>query len=209
MRPLRRAVFVHVPKTAGSAIIQWANRNSQKHSFVLDHCGHATLEEINGTGDKVPLSQYTDIDPYVIFGVRRNTYDRMISVYNHIGLQPVTRREKTKEWKLYSKAHKKGIVYFTDWINDNKSSRYTHWNRSLIEWLKGVNVVLQYENLHNQFKIIKEVLAVPDPLKPANVLPYRYRKSTYYTQDYIDVIQKHYGEEIEKYKYLPKKCLTS
>jgi len=152
MRPLRRAVFVHVPKTAGSAIIQWANRNSRKHNFVLDHCGHATLEEINGTDDKEPLSQYTDIDPFITFGVRRNTYDRMISVYNHIGFQPVTRREKTKEWKLYTKAHKKGIVYFIDWINDKEYTRYTHWNRSLIDWLKGVNFVLQYENLHNNLK---------------------------------------------------------
>lgn len=210
--PLRRVVFIHIPKTAGSSIIKWGELHSKQYNFIFDHDGHSTFQELCGkdigTNNEIPpLSKYTHIDPYIVFAVRRNTYDRMISLFNHVCYQ----NENTQDFQelLASQSHEKGICYFIEYLNNNPKFINSRFNRSLIDWCKGVNIVLNYENLRSQFKIIKDMLAVTEPLKRHNVLPYKYDKNNYYTQEYIDVIQKYYGEELEKYKYLPKKCLTS
>lgn len=211
-REKRKVVFVHAPKTGGSAINQWLKRHNRKYNFWY-LTGHQTIDVLLKKQPKA----YRKLEPFITFAVRRNTYDRMMSIYNFVennftikyGWGGSKHDDTLEARELVKEAHAKGIAYFIEWMHNHKISRFQTWHKPQTEWTKGVNWVLQYENLNSQFQIIKDSLNVPEPLGRFNVIPYYHRKSDLYTQDYVNVIQKYYGEEIEKYKYLPKKCLTS
>lgn len=184
-----KVAFVHIPKTAGGSIHTWLKDNHENHFEY--HTGHRFLNEIYETNGVCDFS----------FTCTRNTYSRMISLYNWNG------------HKLYRKYYKSGKTQFVDEISAHEKGivEYMYWARennklvtiSQLEWIKGVDIILTQENLKEDFKIIQNKLNCYNTL-PTHVHKRNYVAKDFYTKDFKLAIEDLFGDEIEHFKYLPK-----
>lgn len=192
-----KVIFVHVPKAAGGSIHTWLRDNSQNNNFTYG-TGHKTLNEIREEFGREDFN----------FACIRNTYDRMISMY-------VFSRHKIngKLRKSYQRNNKEAIIRFeTELEHMNKGIvHYIEWayenipivTNPLSYWLDGVDIVLNHENLKEEFKVIQEKLNCFEPL-PTHAHKMDYDPKDFYSTEYKKLIQKLYDEELERYKYSPK-----
>lgn len=193
--------FVHIPKTAGSSVKAWCDRyrtrsmNSTGLPFYYIH--HTELDYFNNiVRFKVDTS----------FTVVRNTYDRMRSYYNfmnwflpNVALKSQITQEGIEREKLWIEHWKKGIVYFTDRVRESR----VYAGIDQIEYSKNVDIIINYENLNEEFQQIQRLVNKFNPLENINVTPPKAKKFTEYTDEYIKCIQRNYAEELEHFKYTP------
>lgn len=187
-----KLAFVHIPKTAGGSIKTWF-RNHCNETFVTQR--HNLLKEFNYDYD-------------ISFTVTRNTYKRLISLYNHskiITPQKIFKRElkQTKpeeviHLKEIKKHQDRGLLdylrYLID-IDDNAT-------KSLLQWTDDVDIVLEQENLKTQFKQIQTLANCFVPL-PTDIHKMKYNYEDFCTNEYISFIEKNFEKEIELFNYTP------
>jgi len=198
-----KTLFVHIPKTAGGSIKQWLWDNSINFNSDSELL-HKSLEETVTFYQKKNISFKYNFS----FACIRNTYDRMISVYEWIKYKRNKRVQKiigrnrvpNREDVLVLEAADKGIVYFFEYLKNNPVDDYSL--RSQVEWIKDVDFVLKNENLAQDFKIIQEKLNCYSPLN-YQIHKLDYDPSIYYVDGFIKFIKKTFQEELDYFKYLP------
>ena len=93
----------------------------------------------------------------------------------------------------------KGIAHYVEWAYENTPIV----TEPLSYWLDGVDIVLNQENLKEEFKVIQEKLNCFEPL-PTHAHKMDYDPKDFYSTEYKKVIQKLYKEELDTFGYLPK-----
>lgn len=197
-------IFVHIPKTAGESIKRWLSDNSINFNSDPELL-HKSLDEIKN----FYVEKDGKINYRFSFTVVRNTYDRMISLYEW------TKYKRTRKFfkdikrgnppnptdKKLIEVLEKGIVYFLNFLKDNPFDNYTL--RSQVDWIKDVDIILRTENITEEFGIIQNKLNCHSPLtQKLHVLDYD--PSIYYSDNFLKFVETNFQDELDYFKYLPK-----
>lgn len=179
---------VHIPKTAGGSVNDWFKRYNP-NSLVFNT--HKTIDKCQ---TKFDLS----------FCILRNTYYRLISAYEFAKSQALRKYNKRLSKGDIKGAAEAFNMNTTDtdiisWLSYHiETDNNVVW--PLDKWTKNVDIILNQENLIEDFKLIQEKLNCFRPLqKTQHVL--NYSKEKYLTEDYIAFVYKHFYKEIDKYNY--------
>ena len=196
---IMKVAFVHIPKTAGGSIKTWLATNQEKYNFQYQThpSAHVFLQDMS-----LPFD--------FSFTCVRNTYDRMISLYEwtkyKIGkkvCKKQRRNEVIEEDDLrVNGALEKGINYYLPWICENTG--YSYLMESQLVWIKDVDYIINTENLKEEFKIIQNKLNCHEALTQT-VHKLNYDPAQYYSKEFVSIVERLYSEEIQYFNYKPNK----
>jgi hypothetical protein len=194
-------VFIHIPKTAGKSIQSWivSNVNSPDDKKILMP-GHQLFSDYIKNDNKPTWS----------FTVIRNTYNRLVSLFDFsyrkvaIRINKQIKRTGTFDFKsneglIYVLANQ-GIVAFFDYFKNSSNPYHYPLFESQVSYSRGVDHLLRFEYLEDDFSIIQDLLGCHAPLdQRKNVRGGD--KSQYFTKDFIKMVEKYYGDELEEFKF--------
>ena len=170
-----KAIFIHIPKNAGTSIETLFANNS----FRIQPYKHANIYEIKKKFSKI-------YDSYRKFTIIRNPYDKMVS------------------WNFYLKRNinkNHEIIEFNKWIKD--PFKFWHANDPAYfldpqhTWVDDTVILIKYENLDaelNQF--FGKEINLPVTNKSDHDC-----YSTYYNKKSSDIIYNRYKEDFKRYNY--------
>lgn len=194
-------IFVHVPKTAGTSIKQWINDNvNSKYPGKVRCPGHVPFSEVIKTHTSVEWS----------FAVVRNTYERLASLYFHSAAKSKRRMEKGIRNGIPDigntfvvETAEKGIVHFyKTFIEDGRKELHDGLWLNQLAYVQGVDTILLHNKLKDDFHIVQEKLNCYEPLtQNRNYMATETEKTNLYNTEYFELIEKHFGEEIEHFKF--------
>ena len=184
--------FVHIPKSAGGSIIRWAWEN---HANIFVQIGHHSLSEYN-------KHHYE-----ITFAIPRNTYRRILSLYNWADYKYTKTLKKNSETsekykmaKRQQKYWRRGIVPFCDYIFENPEVRSHH---DQLEYIKGVDLLLPYESLAEDFYKIQELFNSTVPLTYTEHSRTSNLHVSELSTDFVKCIKRHFAEELDYFEYEP------
>lgn len=196
--PEKNAIFIHLPKNAGTSVTRWMQNNI---SFQVKKAKR------KHDGYQESLSKYGPFN--FSFVVVRNPYDRIVSSYFYnkrlfdsredITLQDVEKlngRKKDKRYRTYKLQEivRKGFAEFV-------KSKYWHpVQKPQHEMSQGVQHILKYENLQEDFKIVQNYFECDKPLSSSNVSQHR-KYQDYYTEELYDIVTKEFKKDLEVFNY--------
>ena len=80
------------------------------------------------------------------------------------------------------------------------SDKFKSNTRKQVDYTKYCNVILRFESLKNDFKIIQRYLGIDDPLKKTNVsTPVKED----YTQKMKEIVREHFKNDFVAFGYKP------
>jgi hypothetical protein len=188
----RNITFLHIPKTAGTSMIDWllTNQGESQHIKWDTHPKHSTLLE------QIPNPNFT-------FTVVRNPWDRMVSMYHY--MKDIAVNEGSK-WLELNNISSGIFPTFDYWITNLDSFQVpaAYWFNGLnsqIEWIdRSVDLIIRYEKLEEELEQVRDVINLRVPF------PHHYKsKHTYYTDYYTsntrNLVDKIFEKDIELFKY--------
>ena len=177
---MSRLFFVHIPKNAGTSVKKWGEDNS----IGFMEYKHKELKNLH---DRFP--NHTDCKSFAII---RNTYERMVSYYMY------SKNLKRRIPSDLTKVAAFGPVEWLDFAIKNKKD--VSWSQT--RWIDGVDHVLRYENLQEDFKIIQELTGCYEPLPFENVSKRQEEKANLYNNnEFMTLIETQFKKEIEYFNY--------
>ena len=184
--------FVHIPKTAGESIVRWAQAN---HANVFVEIGHNSLAD------------YSKHHYDTTFAVPRNTYRRILSLYNWADYKYTkilkTNQDKSKEYKITRQQQKywrRGIVDYCDYIFENPQVRSHH---DQLKYIKDVDLLVPYESLAEDFYKIQELFHSTVPLVHTEHSRTSNLHISELSTDFVKCIKRHFAEELDYFEYEP------
>lgn len=192
-----KAVFVKIPKTAGTSISVALNclHVSKPHRNILE------VREIienarlaNGLPQGVYLSPDW-FDRFYKFGFVRNPWSRVVSLY------------KRKEG--IQMAERMSFEKFVDWINyASDTCIHPSQHKNQLDWFTDkqgnilVDFVGKFENLNNDWEKVCQHLSIRAPLPHLRKNPSNKKHYTeYYTDRTRDIIREKFIVDIEHFGY--------
>lgn len=177
----KKIIFIHIPKTAGTSIINVFGINKVDHILAKD----------------IKKKQWEN---YFTFTVIRNPFDRLVSHYiyhtKYYGKGTIFKYLKINEWKNISfEKYIEIIKNNNDKIN-NFRSQYefiTHPSGILI------NQILYFENLKNDWVKIKDKFNLKDLSHTKRTIHKDYR--FYYNFKTKKFVETFYKDDLEFFKY--------
>ncbi len=183
-------IFIHINKTAGTAIeqslLEYGTKRVEPKDDLEFELTYRQSQHFNCKEYKKYLGP--EYDNFFKFTVVRNPFDRVVSYY------------------LKNSINKNNLS-FSDWVVDryqNKNfqdykrmySDYTHWIDE-----KDIDFILRFENISLDFNKLKNKLNIECELAFHNVnknrLPYR----EYYNQDTKKIISNYFQKELNTFNY--------
>lgn len=188
--------FVHIPKSAGTSIGRWMNKN-KGNSAYYEWYDHPTLKMIK-----------RDTPAHPSFTVVRNPWDRMVSFYHFLSSVESANPQFTSQqvqWVINESNRGFDWSSFDKWIdNIDRFTVIPGWwfpaNEPQTSWYKDVDFILRYETLDEDFKQIQNLFNIQDPL-PKTLVSNRSEYQQYYNTATKDKVSKMFQEEIETLKY--------
>jgi hypothetical protein len=202
----KKFIFIHVPKTGGVAMLDYLNKikDIQKVQDKRDKLGirrsgwddnhyyySTTMETLSGVYPSIDFSEFN------VFGVIRNPYHRMVSMFLHRLRKP--KYNTAEDQKVLSK----GFEY---WLLNTKHRADKHIvSRSQLEWFDGCNnpkVICQSKLNTNWLKEVSNTSLME------GVLPVKHTSNKpidtydrYHTNETIQHIQDIFSRDIEWGEY--------
>jgi len=195
-----KAVFIHVPKNAGTSISHWLRTNLDSHNVKRKHDSYEAI--------KIKYGE----DLGFSFAVIRNPWDRIVSSFHYNKRVFASGRydnleEKIKKTKNSNKKQKfaatkrlKDIIEQDSFNLFVKSKIYTPVNQLQVDFTQGVDQILYYENLDKDFQMIKDFFNIQKDLPYKNKSEHKIYRS-YYNDKTKDIIYKVFYRDIKKYNY--------
>lgn len=208
----KQFIFIHVPKTGGVAILDYLNRinDLQKVQDIRDAMGKPRSGwDDNHYYYSITMSTLhsqvkgVDFDNFTVFGVIRNPFDRMVSMYLHRLRKP---KYNTPE---DNKVLARGFEY---WLCNTRHRADKHiTKRSQLEWFDGC----EDPQLICQSKLNTEWLKeVSNTQTMEGALPVKHTSGKdissydhYHTEVTVDYISEHFARDIEWGNYRSPKVL--
>lgn len=179
--PKNDLTFIHIPKSAGSSVVQWLIDNFE-------------TEMIKGHPNISMIKQVWDVKR--TFCIVRNPWSRMVSAYFYL-----------KQYGFYWKENNiQTVDDFPSWDDFIMNLNYdtNSWNNlktNQVKWYEGVDpVILRAETLNSDFKVIQDMLECQNPLGYINTSKHEDYRS-YYTTEQRDLISRVFEEDIDTFKY--------
>lgn len=174
--------FVHIPKTAGQSITKWA----------VDNLNVSFLEHQHGFSEQIKCGSY--------FAVVRNPYDRIISWYEFT-------KSNKRFWKINGVDSVPPLKQFIERtydmdirLTENYFAPYKIGTNQ-VDWIKkDGRIVLRYENLNDDFKIIQDMCNCHINLQHINCSNRSYYRD-YYDSETKKLVKKIYEKDFDTFKY--------
>ena len=185
----KKFIFIHINKTAGTsvekALCEYGQKrtvpkenNDFKMSKQSQHFNYKEYKEFLGS----------DYDDYFKFTVIRNPFDRVASYY--YGGNAISSGLNFSDW-IINRYQNKNFQDFERMYSD-----YKHWIGD-----EKIDLILRFENLSNDFEILKNKLNLDCELGFHNVTKDRKHYSKYYNEKTKNIIQNFFSDELEKFNY--------
>lgn len=184
----KRFIFIHVPKTAGSAI-----HIHLKDSYVLKGCDRSDpIPDLHHKKIKDILNENSDYKNYFKFCVVRNPFARLLSGYKDFRYQRGLINVDFNEFVCNEL-----IQNFSNDVHFIPQHNFTHINDEVV-----VDKIVRYENL-NEITNCFEKCGIPfealgshrESTKPNE--PYK----NYYNNSMIKIVEDFYGKDLDLLDY--------
>jgi hypothetical protein len=216
------ATYRNIPKTGTTSFKWWARDNFDECVILEDpkriyNMQHLTLDQIK---DRWPNYGTT-------FTFVRNPFDRMVSIFHHVGqdaearikqrpLGGTTEKYGVRQQELDSipieidikimQVYRKG---FDHWAHSVPEFKYNdslnlllHQKDSQMSFLNSVvpDIVIKIEEINDKFKIIQDLLDCHVPFPHINTSKHNHYRD-YYNQSSINIVRELFKEDLETFNY--------
>ena len=205
-----RFIFLHIPKTAGTAITSWLSRFTEWNDIELGGTAYGeAMQEVYGKRFRLhkhsPSWQVRKVighevwNAYYKFAVVRNPFDRLVSAYefyrcwDHPGVASVKAMPSFDEFL--------GSDYFArDRLNP---SRATGSQAGFLGLGQGFEIdrVCRFEHLAQDLSAVAEELGLPAPDLTVSNESQRAPLETYYTDERQRLVADLYAEDFDAFGY--------
>jgi hypothetical protein len=192
-----KATFIHIPKTAGSAIAFVLHKNS--FDFAEEPPNDTT--HIKNPAKWTKHRRMHELNAYnqnfFCFAFVRNPWDLMTSSYNWW-----TQNARLKNRKAYGNFLKeKGFSFF---IKSNSSyiNECFHKNEGQLYWINNkIDFIGKFENLQQDFDTICEKIGIARQELPHENKTNRKHYTEYYDDETREIVAQKYAKDIEYFGY--------
>lgn len=218
-----KAIFVHIPKTAGSSIKHYFRLSRQHSQFFNGYNTHNSIHQIRKSHPDLYKS-------YKKFSIVRNPYDKMVSWFFYL-----KKRKAKKLKKVGSELPKANgsldFVEFNAWVKDFPSfqnaiarlfadtslnisfsgydfdgvgpkqytfkSTLSYMLKPQHTWLDDTVKIIKFENINKELSDFFET-KINLPISNKSI---HNHYSTYYNRESLDIIYNKYEEDFKKFNY--------
>ena len=191
-----RCIFIHIPKTAGSAI--------GENLFGHLGGGHMTYRDYQWVFNQI--YGVKDFDQYFKFAFVRNPWDRVVSAFAFL-------RDGGNTWQdqQFLDNHRSAFENFNtfihEWLSEHTAQECLHL-RPQIDFLcddsgqMAVDYLGRYELLHDDYENIRAQLGIGKPLpkRKTNQSSHRHYRE-YYDKEAVEKVAKIYDRDIKELGY--------
>ena len=185
-----RALFIHVPKSAGRSIVRGL--------FDVRSVEHA------------PADWYQQLDPekfnsYFKFTFVRNPWDRAVSAYTYLQQGGSAASEEDRAWSAFGSEFSSFDDFASHWLTPENARRYALFTPQ-VDFLKDrfgridMDFIGRFENLAEDFAVVADKLGINASLPHINSSREQ-QYETYYSQASRERVAETYAEDIELLAY--------
>ncbi|MEO1394467.1 MAG: sulfotransferase family 2 domain-containing protein [Cyanobacteria bacterium J06634_5] len=183
-----KAIFIHVPKTAGTSIYDLIG-----YTYI----GHVPYDWYKSRNS-------VKYDTYFKFSVVRNPWDRLVSTYVYLkkgGNNAMDNHWAKKNLSMFSSFDDFVKKWVTEenvqsWMHFIPQHQYIFDNNDNIQ----VDYIAKFENLSDDFEVISDRLNLQRSLPHVNAgkrKPYQ----EYYTEETKDIVSSVYAKDVQLFDY--------
>ncbi len=176
----RRVVFVHIPRTAGSSILQTSLFDQQLP-------GYRRLEEL--------LRGEVQANGHFAFCFMRNPLDRLVSAFFHLMQDPALADEEIRTFaQTWLRPYGSFTAFVRDFYRHEAIMKFPHF-RPQVHFARGVDLIGRFEALEEDWQRICQLGKLPvRPLAKVNTSSHRHF-STYYDRDTETIVRRVYEHD--------------
>jgi chondroitin 4-sulfotransferase 11 len=185
-----RALFIHVPKSAGRSIVRGL--------FDVQSVEHA------------PAQWYQQLDPdkferYFKFTVVRNPWDRVASAYSYLYQGGSKASAEDQLWSQFIKSFSSLDEFVCQWMTEENVLRNALFTPQLVYLTDmfgqmSMDFVARFENLEEDFQSIADRLNIDAALPHLNQSRARPYQASY-TAESRSIVQRVYAKDIAQFEY--------
>lgn len=191
-----KAVYLHIPKTAGTSLTAVFNNKVNWKKLYNDYLvgydkkkglytQHLSLKQIQTVYNK-------NVDDYYVFCFVRNPWEKILSTFTYF------HSKKNYSVEDIKNKHLMNFLNTPKWADPAHKKTQVSFLESATE--KQVDFIGRFESLEKDFKIVCDKLKIEYKLPSLNKSKHTHY-SNYYTPETKKIIEDVYGEDIEKFKY--------
>lgn len=202
-------IFIHIPRTAGTSIVEFA-----KDQGLLE----PNVKIWDGTQQFVTL-RHRDPAWYMTkgyvsqewwnkaikFTVVRNPWDRLVSLYEYLRSFRLNRRPRyTNKYLENFEAFAAEIASGSKWVHSLGRSNVRHFSQAnpQVKWLRlGVDRILRHETLADYWGEFCVEVGLPRVPLPHTNTTIRDHYRSYYTDELAEKVGEFYKEDVERFDY--------
>ena len=193
----KKFIFIHVPKTGGNSIQNILLNYSDDYIIVKEKTNEGLIERFEISGKIFGIHKhstgaeyrrlwnskvYGDYNDYYKFGVIRNPWERLISLY-------FTKNADRAGW------NRGGFIS----LIKNKPLQW----RPMSDFLSnaGLNKIIKFENINDEFAEVCSGFNIASVKLPHLNKTNRGHYTEYYDQELLDIVYKYYRDDINNFNY--------